>query len=71
MAAAAVVEQGFLLRLEVEAVDVTLQIAGFFGNDDGYTNIDKGRPSRNNMSNGFRDVLPLLDAYVAKLDKKE
>lgn len=43
----------------------------FFGNDDGYTNIDKGRPSRNNMSNGFRDVLPLLDAYVPKLDKKE
>ena len=42
----------------------------FFGNDDGYTNIDKGRPSRNNMSNGFRDVLPLLDAYVPKLDKK-
>lgn len=38
----------------------------FFGNDDGYTNIDKGRPSRNNMSNGFRDVLPLLDAYVPK-----
>ena len=42
----------------------------FFGNDDGYTNIDKGRPSRNNMSNGFRGVLPLLDAYVPKLDKK-
>ncbi len=42
----------------------------FFGNDDGYTNIDKGRPSRNNMSNGFRDVLPLLDAYIPKLDKK-
>jgi len=38
----------------------------FFGNDDGYTNIDKGRPSRNNLSNGFRDVLPLLDAYVPK-----
>lgn len=38
----------------------------FFGSDDGYTNIDKGRPSRDNMSNGFRDVLPLLEAYVPK-----
>ena len=42
----------------------------FFGDEEGYPNIDKGRPSRNNMSNGFRDVLPLLDAYVPKLDKK-
>lgn len=41
----------------------------FFGSDDGYTNIDKGRPSRNNMSNGFRDVLPLLDAYLPKPEK--
>lgn len=42
----------------------------FFDNDVNYTNIDKGRPSRNNMSNGFRKVLPLLDKYCPKLDKK-
>ena len=42
----------------------------FFGDDKGYTNIDKGRPSRENMSSGFREVLPLLDAYVPKSDKK-
>jgi hypothetical protein len=42
----------------------------FFGNEEGYPNIDKGRPSRENMSSGFRDILPLLDAYVPKLDKK-
>lgn len=41
----------------------------FFGDDKGYTNIDKGRPSRENMSSGFREVLPLLDAYVPKSDK--
>lgn len=35
----------------------------FFGNANGYTNIDKGRPSRENMSNGFREVIPLLDKY--------
>ena len=38
----------------------------FFGDEEGYTNIDKGRPSRNNMSSGFREMLPLLDAYVPK-----
>lgn len=38
----------------------------FFGNEDGYSNIDKGRPSRDNMSSGFRVILPLLDAYVPK-----
>ena len=42
----------------------------FFGNKDGSDNINKGRPSRDNMSSGFREVLPLLDAYVPKLDKK-
>jgi len=36
----------------------------FFGNEENYSNIDKGRPSRDNMSSGFRDLLPLLDAYV-------
>lgn len=38
----------------------------FFGNDEGYPNIDKGRPSRDNMSANFREVLPLLDTYVPK-----
>ena len=38
----------------------------FFGDEEGYPNIDKGRPSRNNMSSGFREMLPLLDAYVPK-----
>ncbi|MCR4582170.1 MAG: hypothetical protein K5764_01255, partial [Prevotella sp.] len=42
----------------------------FFGKEEGYTNIDKGRPGKNNMSEGFRRVLPLLDAYVPKIDKK-
>lgn len=36
----------------------------FFDSEEGYSNIDKGRPSRDNMSSGFRDILPLLDAYV-------
>ena len=31
--------------------------------DTSYSNIDKGRPSRNNMSNSFSDVLPVLDEY--------
>lgn len=38
----------------------------FFDNEDGYSNIDKGRPSRDNMSTGFREILPLLDDYVPK-----
>lgn len=38
----------------------------FFGDKEGSDNINKGRPSRDNMSSGFRDVLPLLDAYVPK-----
>ena len=42
----------------------------FFGDKDGSDNINKGRPSRDNMSSGFREVLPLLDAYVPKLNKK-
>lgn len=42
----------------------------FFGTEENYSNIDKGRPSRDNMSAGFRDILPLLDAYVPKVDKK-
>ena len=42
----------------------------FFGDKEGSDNINKGRPSRENMSSGFREVLPLLDAYVPKSDKK-
>lgn len=39
----------------------------FFGDNNNYSNIDKGRPSRNNMSNGFREVLPLLDKYCPQI----
>lgn len=39
----------------------------FFGDKNGSDNINKGRPSRDNMSSGFREVLPLLDAYVPKV----
>lgn len=38
----------------------------FFGDEDGYSNIDKGRPSRDNMSSGFHDILPLLDKYCPR-----
>lgn len=39
----------------------------FFGDDKGYTNIDKGRPNSSNMSKGFREIMPLLEAFVPKL----
>ena len=42
----------------------------FFGDSIGYTNIDKGRPKRNDMSNGFREILPLLEEFVPKLPKR-
>lgn len=42
----------------------------FFGDDIGYTNIDKGRPSKGLMTADFESIIPLLDAYVPKLDKK-
>ena len=42
----------------------------FFGDDKGYTNIDKGRPSRGLMTADFESIIPLLDAYVPKLEKK-
>ena len=42
----------------------------FFGDKIGSDNINKGRPSRDNMSSGFREILPLLDTYVPKVDKK-
>ena len=35
----------------------------FFGDDKGYTNIDKGRPSKGLMTGDFESVIPLLDAY--------
>ena len=38
----------------------------FFGDDKGYTNIDKGRPSRGLMTADFEHIIPLLDAYVPK-----
>lgn len=38
----------------------------FFGTEESYSNIDKGRPSRENCSSGFREVIPLLDSYVPK-----
>lgn len=35
----------------------------FFGDHEGYSNIDKGR-KKTEMSKGFMDVLPLLDRYL-------
>ena len=35
----------------------------FFKTDDGYCNIDKGRPGRSGMLKDFEGVLPLLDQY--------
>ena len=42
----------------------------FFGDDKGYTNIDKGRPNKGLMTPDFESIIPLLDAYVPKLDKQ-
>ena len=42
----------------------------FFGDDKGYTNIDKGRPNKGLMTPDFESIIPLLDAYIPKLDKK-
>ncbi len=36
----------------------------FFGDEDGYSNIDKGRPSRPYISSRFRKILPILDRFV-------
>lgn len=35
----------------------------FFGDDKGYTNIDKGRPSKGLLTADFEHIIPLLDAY--------
>lgn len=37
----------------------------FFGTRDGYSNIDKGKPG-GELSNGFREVLPLLERCVGR-----
>lgn len=39
----------------------------FFGDDKGYTNIDKGRPSKGLMTADFENIIPLLDAYVPRV----
>ncbi len=39
----------------------------FFGDDKGYTNIDKGRPSKGLMTPDFESIIPLLDAYVPRV----
>ena len=38
----------------------------FFGDDNGYTNIDKGRPSKGLMTADFESIIPLLDVYCPK-----
>lgn len=38
----------------------------FFGDDKGYTNIDKGRPSKGLMTADFESVIPLLEDYCPK-----
>ena len=42
----------------------------FFGDETGYTNIDKGRPSKGLMTADFESLLPLLDTYVPKVGEK-
>ena len=39
----------------------------FFGDDKGYTNIDKGRPNKGLMTPDFESIIPLLDAYVPRV----
>jgi len=36
----------------------------FFGNQDNYSNIDKGREESKNVHKDFKSVFPLLDAYI-------
>lgn len=42
----------------------------FFGDDAGYTNIDKGRPSKGLMTADFESLVPQLDKYVPKVDER-
>ena len=55
-------EERLLVQKGASALD-----KDFFGDDKGYTNIDKGRPNSNNMPKGFREIMPLLEAFVPKL----
>ena len=36
----------------------------FFDDDENYSNIDKGKPSSKDMSTGFKEILPLLNAHL-------
>lgn len=58
-------EERLLVQKGASALD-----KDFFGDDKGYTNIDKGRPNSNNMPKGFREIMPLLEAFVPKLPKR-
>lgn len=39
----------------------------FFDDDEGYSNIDKGKPGSEGMSAGFREVLSLLNAHLPRI----
>lgn len=43
----------------------------FFGNEDGYSNIDKGNPNSSGMSEGFKGVLPMLEKYKSVVCKNQ
>ena len=43
----------------------------FFGNEDGYSNIDKGNPNGSGMSEGFKRVLPVLEKYKSLVCKNQ
>ena len=53
-------------RLLSQAVGAPALNKMFFGNDEGYSNIDKGRPSKKLMTLDFKNTLPLLDNYLPK-----
>ena len=38
----------------------------FFYTDEGYSNIDKGRPCKNNLLKDLKVVIPLLDTYCPR-----
>ena len=56
---------GYFISRKMLSEGSPAQNKAFFGNDEGYSNIDKGI-NENEMSNGFKAVLPLLDKYVPK-----
>ena len=41
-----------------------------FGSDEGYCNIDKGNPDNQSLSQGFGEVVELLDNWVAEAQNK-